>query len=410
MYLMRLVSKEEIDGYTKDDYCGSLFGEYNQVEVTHTYKVGYDRFYIVKCDICSKDTELFGDGYFKTTKCELNMGGLPCGCTKAIKWNEDQWIVRATRQANSQGFRFDGWAEPFKGGRTKCKLTCNEHGCEWASATVSSLVVGTTNCPVNRYYNRAPYSTDFIGRTAIPEDDVIPRVIVKCNELGIKFKGWVGIYSGAKTYCVLECEKHGEWSTTDLSHLLSSTSKRCPGCSSEAISKARKMEDHEHIIGFMATGSFVYGSEFKKVSGIGEIPTWEVYCPICDVTRTSRQSNLKEGKKPCDCSHRQSYKCYIHSILDNGTAIGIKFGITVNQIRRLASQRCKSVFDIEPVGIWEMIDPETARKCEAHCLKTFECGVFSKQEVGDGFTETTWTYNLDKIIEIYEDYGGIRIE
>ena len=44
------------------------------------------------------------------------------------------------------------------------------------------------------------------------------------------------------------------------------------------------------------------------------------------------------------------------------------------------------------------------------CRRELDCGVLSKEEFPDGYTETTWVYNLDKIVEIYERNGGVKID
>jgi hypothetical protein len=63
-----------------------VFGEEGQIEV-----VGWsgnkdgkgDKLYILKCNKCSKDSELFGEGYFRSTKGNLVKGAVPCGCSKS---------------------------------------------------------------------------------------------------------------------------------------------------------------------------------------------------------------------------------------------------------------------------------------------------------------------------------------
>jgi hypothetical protein len=43
------------------------------------------------------------------------------------------------------------------------------------------------------------------------------------------------------------------------------------------------------------------------------------------------------------------------------------------------------------------------------CKKELETGIIPKQELPDGYTETTYIYNLDKIKQIYMEYGGVEI-
>lgn len=59
---------------------------------------------------------------------------------------------------------------------------------------------------------------------------------------------------------------------------------------------------------------------------------------------------------------------------------------------------------------WSLTKPmfgeEDQLKAERECLQELECGVVLKRDMPDGYTETTWYYNLEKIIQIYERNGG----
>lgn len=62
-------------------------------------KQGSNATFKVTCTECSKDTELFPDGYFVSTKCDLIRGRKPCGCSKTPKWNGWQFLILAKRAA-----------------------------------------------------------------------------------------------------------------------------------------------------------------------------------------------------------------------------------------------------------------------------------------------------------------------
>lgn len=65
------------------------FGEHGQLEVIGWSGKLYTSFkkYIVKCSICSKDSELFGEGLFCGIKANL-LKSLPCGCSTHPKWSK----------------------------------------------------------------------------------------------------------------------------------------------------------------------------------------------------------------------------------------------------------------------------------------------------------------------------------
>lgn len=49
-------------------------------------------------------------------------------------------------------------------------------------------------------------------------------------------------------------------------------------------------------------------------------------------------------------------------------------------------------------------------QAERECKEQLECGVVLKRDMPDGWTETTYVYNLEKIVEIYERNGGVKVD
>ena len=67
----------------------------------------------VTCNECSKDKELFPDGYFVSQKGSLVNGSKPCGCSKQPKWEDWQYLVKAKRVAGERGYIVHGFAEKY---------------------------------------------------------------------------------------------------------------------------------------------------------------------------------------------------------------------------------------------------------------------------------------------------------
>ena len=74
----------------------------------------------VTCTECSKDKELFPDGYFTSTKGNLNSGRKPCGCSR-YNWQNWQFLILARRAGEKKGFIVHGFAEEFKNQKNKIK-------------------------------------------------------------------------------------------------------------------------------------------------------------------------------------------------------------------------------------------------------------------------------------------------
>lgn len=102
-------------------------------------------------------------------------------------------------------------------------------------------------------------------------------------------------------------------------------------------------------------------------------------------------------------------EAYINLIID-AIPVAVKFGVAVNSLARAKHQNSKSIYEIQHHARYRFTDVYSCKKAERECLQELECSVVSKEDMPDGYTETTWLYNLDKIIEIYERNGGIKIE
>jgi hypothetical protein len=52
---------------------------------------------------------------------------------------------------------------------------------------------------------------------------------------------------------------------------------------------------------------------------------------------------------------------------------------------------------------------EQCKKAERECKKELETGVVLKRDMPDGYSETTWAYNIGKVKDIYERNGGVLV-
>lgn len=61
-------------------------------------------------------------------------------------------------------------------------------------------------------------------------------------------------------------------------------------------------------------------------------------------------------------------------------------------------------------SIWEFPSKKHCRDAENECKRELECGVLSKEDMPDGWTETTHVYNLGRIKDTYAKHGGVIME
>lgn len=286
--------------------------------------------YIVSCNICQQDPELFGRGYFQSEKGSMLRGSIPCGCSMSFRWTKEQYT-----------------------------LLCNRKG-----------------------------------------------AVLNCHSAEL-FADWKGL----KTKFTMLCQKHGKWQGDLNSFLVANIG--CKQCGTEKVVAANQKPMEDMIIDFMKTGSFAEGTQFKRSdrkARNGYRPFCYVICPVCLDEVEARICNLKKGAVPCMCSKIRTREAYIHTLKDGALVVALKFGISVNSVIRRRVQNLKCTYSVQPCAVYKFPSLKACKMAELECKQELECGVILKRDMPDGYTETTWVYNLEKIEEIYKRNGGIKNE
>lgn len=234
----------------------------------------------------------------------------------------------------------------------------------------------------------------------------------QAEKLGCSFNGWSGDYIKSQTRLSLNCKDHGEWTTTSIRHFLGSNSS-CPLCGYEKCREINTKSDKEIIDKFFATGSFVDGTLFKRSDRLNSQNKkcfWEVYCPACQATATCSHVNLLRGTLPCDCGRIRQRQAYINLIKDDDVPIAIKFGISYKASLRLEYQTRKTHFNVEQLFVYEFDNVEDCFEAERELKSRLICGVLGKADFPDGYTETTYLYNIDDILKTFQKFSGKYIK
>lgn len=325
---------------------------------------------------------------------------------------QDEWSEQSLTFGNKGQLSVIGFSGQTNGARHKkyvvkcsiCSLDEELFGDGVFIATKYHLASGRTPCGCSKitYWTEEQY-----------------RILCKraCESLGNIFIGWEGDFRGCvKTKVVQACPTHGQWNTGNINNLTSKHSYRgCPRCRidllvSGAVSALTK-EDSVHITDFMATGRFPEGTKFTKrydlPDSYGRFTNWQVDCPVCGTSEVSNASNLKRGHTCCRCSNRNPTIAYINIVLDDNNPIALKFGITNNPSMRVYTQNRQSIYTVSSMRIFYFPDTRSCKQAEIACKKECLCGILPKEEFLDGYTETTYLYNLEKIESIFRIYGGV---
>ena len=329
---MNLVDLLDESGLQQDAYSkmGAVFGDNGQLSlIGWSGKRGTNKHYILKCDECSADTELFGEGIFRSLKGDLVKGKHPCGCGKT-KWTKEQYTIICSRKAKELGYTFLGFGPDWGGRKTKIRMLCEKHG-EWRSGLIASLID------------------------------------MACG---------------------------------------------CPGCGADTVRVARTKSDEEMVLSFFASGVFhpdtkFWRSERETKSGVRKY--WYIHCGYCNGQGESISSDLQSGHMSCVCSPHRQRECYINLVCDGDSTVALKFGIAINSASRVDSQNRYSIFNVVNRSVYKFPDTTSCKAAERECKKELDCGVILKRDMPDGYTETTHVYNLDKIIQIYKNHGGVKL-
>ena len=177
----------------------------------------------VTCEVCSKDTELFPEGYFMINLSNFNKGVKPCGCSTSPRWEKEQFLVRAQRDAEKKGFILHGFVGTYLGARTKLDLECKKDGHRWISTDLNHLFNGR-GCPLCKV-------SSIKQKQKTPVDIVIRKCKEICNKMNYIFIGFTNGYSNSKSKLEYICHTHGLQLVSYDKFVNKGT--RCMGCSKD---------------------------------------------------------------------------------------------------------------------------------------------------------------------------------
>jgi len=162
--------------------------------------------------------------------------------------------------------------------------------------------------------------------------------------------------------------------------------------------------------GFHPTTKFRILGSSVDIEAPGNGTVWEYTCVECGQIALSTTSCLLQGKRSCACSVHRQKECYINWLVDeHENAVAIKFGVANNSKRRVKQQDTKSAYEVRQYQVYSFPFVQQCKQAERECKKELETGVVLKRDMPDGWTETTWSYNIGKVKSIYERNGGVLV-
>lgn len=351
--------------------------------------------YVIVCSKCEKDSELFGEGVFPVIKGNLLKGKIPCGCSKAPRLNSEQILTLCKREAEKRGVAFKSID------RDGLKFICPMHGEQ--TSLVSTFLkrgAGCKTCARDRTASiNKVLRKGSVKRQCSDYDHLFPEGVV------LKRQGVSQIWEYHCPLCkddYISCAGGRKVFLTNAKKLISGNIPcRCSPSHRPTIEERmiliRRMIKTEKLPYTDLVLSGPKGTDFLTYS-----------CLHHGVHHVTVDSFMHGYRRCPSCASPRTTEAYIN-IVDFSGGKCLKFGITSLLKRRIRNQNFRNSAKMQNKGVWVFRDAKTCRAAEKQCKKELECGILSKRELRDGYTETTHIKNLDKIIEIYENHGGKRI-
>lgn len=161
------------------------------------------KLYSCHCSECAKDPELFGDAMFRSLKSGLvNLGQLPCGCSKKPKWTADQYRILISRKALG---RYSAVIPDDARSTTNVLCKCSIEGCGYTwESSIASLLNKGSGC--RRCFDNAKGEAQ-----TTPESIAIGKILKIADEKGWIFHGFKSGWKNTRSRILLECSHSHQW-------------------------------------------------------------------------------------------------------------------------------------------------------------------------------------------------------
>lgn len=236
------------------------------------------------------------------------------------------------------------------------------------------------------------------ARTKVAKDSFIERALLVH---GMSYDYSKFVWHGNHKHSTFICKRHGEFTQSPSNHL---AGKGCNLCATENRVKALSFTLDEFVSAARVIHQDYY--DYSKVQYVNSQTKVIITCPTHGDFKQIPNSHLSgSGCPSCNKVGFSGDKPAIFYILSINPDV-IKFGITSDINRRLSQLKRKSVFDIKVLHQLNFKFGINARALESEVKSLFETSVMSKQELPDGYTETTYSRNYQSILDLcltYED-------
>lgn len=270
--------------------------------------------------------------------------------------------------------------------RTKGHCLCKLCGHKWM-ATADSILGGRgcNSCGHKSQGAKNNMNTDqFISKAKLKHGSRYDYSLVE--------------YTKAINKVKIICKDHGEFEQAAYAHVYGQGCLVCSGKlhlnSKQYANKATKIHGGKY--------------DYSKVNYVNSLTKISITCIVHGEFMQVPSSHLQGIGCP-KCKGNIQKQAYINLVSDGVVDLALKFGIANNSDSRVYDQNRKSKLLVTQLAVWEFPSVDMCKNAE-RMVKSTNKQILTKEDLPDGYTETSSLSDLEHIIRIYEEFGGVRIK
>ncbi|URC22596.1 putative endonuclease [Serratia phage vB_SmaM-Kashira] len=363
------------------------------------------KFYVVECSECKKDSELFGEGVFKASKGQLSKGGTSCGCEPRKQKTPEQYKIMIRRKLSGSETEFVDFIGVPITSSSKVKIFCKKHRSFNTPIINNLLRIGGGNCC---HECSAEKSGERKRLRKVP-DEIIRRLPKRLTVNLSKRKNKAGDLLIEVKCRVCSEDEYTKAGLCNGIFYVPPQSLRNRGSIPCRCSKrpSYTADQWSYRVDKLCSDR---GYEFIRWEGskAGTHENIECMCHLHGKFSVSF-ANLSAGSGCPICAGKNQQQAYINTVYDLEVPVSLKFGISNNSNKRIRRQNKNNLFQMEQSVVYEFKTVKACKDAEKACKLELKCGVLSSRELKDGHSETVSLLDLEKVIAIYERFGGVRV-
>lgn len=324
---------------------------------------------------------------------------------KAKTWEQYKTECEAVAKP---GVTVLGWVGEWRGCHTKVKCTCTKHG-EWCSTSITNFLVGC-GCPRCKHeaikggiqMPDATHIAQFMSTGKFKEGTNFKRNLNKSDKPGQRTY-W--------DYTCPVCSKdeytqaglcNGVFTAQIYNLKMGKLACRC----SKAYRYTKEQWEYRLTKECENRGYVFVGWKGKSW---GDKSKFIYECQQHGEQNATPNYFLTGSGCPLCAGHNQQ-QCYINVVKDGDLPVALKIGIAKDSDVRLKRQNVGNLFQMGRLALYNFTTIEECKAAEQECKTVLERGIVSKQDMPDGWTETVALTDYDKVVSIYERFGGVLVQ